>query len=183
MIPASWALAAFKTLAAKSLLASTLALQAAAAHQAFVATVHTDLVSAGLSQAQAAGVMANMEHESSFDVENHAWDTNGFRGYGLLSWNGAGYGAAHTLVTGHPQADLKRQIGFLLHDTDRVKFGLRGATAWQVGGNWSYWVEGCVNCQPGLKQWRERASLATKIYKQFTIPCGVGMGREMERHV
>lgn len=162
-----WAWAAYKVLAAKALSVSTLALMAAAQHHAFVVDIHHELHAQGLTQAQVAGVMANMEHESSYDVENHAMDTNGYRGYGLLSWNSEGYPAAHTLVTGHPHEDLRRQIGFLLHDTQRESHGIQGKTAWQVGGNWSYWVEGCVNCQPGLKQWKERASLATKIYNHY----------------
>lgn len=128
------------------------------------AAMFNDMRHAGMSRIQASGVMANVDHESGFNVENHAMDTNGFRGYGLLSWNSEFYPQAAGLVTGNVTKDLAAQVHFMLHGTDNNTKGLMGNSAWAVGGNWSQYVEVCVNCEPGGKQWHQRSAEAKFIH-------------------
>lgn len=130
------------------------------------ATVWNAFRSKGFSKVQAAGALANAEHESSLNVENQAWDTNGYRGYGLFSWNLQFYPGASKLVTGHPQADLARQVGYLVHDTEHLGPGLVGQTAAEVGGNWAEHVEGCQGCWPQGHQWYTRSALAAQLFTE-----------------
>lgn len=126
-------------------------------------TIYTDLVNAGLSSNQAAGVMGNMEYESGFNVEAHAMDTNGFESNGLIQWNEASYPDSGSLITGNVNKDLQDQINYLIHNTHNTQEGLQGSTAGQVGGNWASHVEVCQGCQPGGAQYNERVAAATRI--------------------
>ena len=126
-------------------------------------TIYTDLVNAGLSSNQAAGVMGNMEFESGFNVEARAMDTNGFYSNGLIQWNEASYPDSGKLVTGNSNSDLMNQINYLIHNTHNTQQGLAGSTAGQVGGNWASHVEVCQGCQPGGAQYNERVNAATRI--------------------
>jgi hypothetical protein len=127
------------------------------------AAIYTDFRHAGFSRIQTAGIMANAFYESTFNVENHAMDSNGFRGYGLFSWNSEFYPTASGLVTGNVARDTKAQVQFVLHHTNNLALGTSGKTAYQVGGNWARYVEICVNCEPGRKQWLLRSHEASVI--------------------
>lgn len=163
MIPAVAAIAATVAVA----LAPTHATPVHTGHlPAGEAAIYTDLRDAGFTRPQTSGIMGNAFYESGFNVENHAMDTNGFRGYGLFSWNSEFYPTASKLVTGNVARDLKAQVQFVLHDTHNLKLGIQGKTAYQVGGNWSRYVEVCVNCSPGGKQWLLRSAKAAAIARQ-----------------
>lgn len=126
--------------------------------------IYKALVAAGLSSVQAAGVMGNIQSESSFDVEANAMDSNGARSYGMIQWNAASYPAASSLVTGNRTSDLQRQVSFLLHNTNNLNRGLAGSTAAQVAGNFAQYVEVCSGCQPGGSSYNQRVSQANQIY-------------------
>lgn len=124
------------------------------------------LINAGASSAQAAGIMGNMQYESSFNVETglggHAIDSNGYPVYGLVSWNAASYPNASALVTGNPAQDLINQVKFLVQSG-----GLRaasGSTAAQTGGNFAANYEKCQGCQAGGSQYNMRSSAAVSIF-------------------
>lgn len=131
---------------------------ASAEQEIFQALTH-----AGFSAVQAAGVMGNMENESSFNVESAAMDSNGAMAYGLISWNAASYPSASKLVTGNPTKDLADQIQFLLHNTSGTGQGLQGSTAAQVASNWAQFVEVCQGCSPGGSQNTQRQANANAI--------------------
>lgn len=128
--------------------------------------IYQALTNAGLSQIQAAGVMGNMQNESSFNIESAAMDTNGAMSYGLISWNQASYPGASSLVTGNPTKDLADQVNFLLHDTSGTTQGLKGSTAAQVAGNWANFVEVCQGCTPGGAQNVQRQANANNILRE-----------------
>lgn len=129
--------------------------------------IYQALTQAGYSQVQAAGIMANMQNESSFNVETHAMDTNGQPVYGLISWNQGSYPTASSLVTGNQAVDLSNQIQFLLRDTSGTSQGLVGSTAAQVAGNWAQYVEVCQGCQPGGAQNVQRQANANTIMNEI----------------
>lgn len=76
--------------------------------------IWTALLKAGATPIQAAGIMGNMEQESGGNPESSAVDTNGYVSRGLVSWNGASYPNAASLLTGNIEADIKSQIAFLV---------------------------------------------------------------------
>jgi hypothetical protein len=125
-----------------------------------------ELRSLGYSQVQAAGVMGNMQDESQFNDELNWPDVNGFRAYGLISWNAAFYPDAPSLVTGHQWPDLTRQMQYLVHHTRRVAKGLTGSTAAEVASNWSDYVEACATCAFGGIQNSRRQAIASAIYQE-----------------
>lgn len=129
-------------------------------------TIWNALVGAGLSSNQAAGVMGNMQNESSFNVETNAMDSNGQRAYGLISWNAGSYPNASSLVTGNEASDLTNQINYLLHDTSNIQAGLAGSSAQQVAGNFASQVEVCAGCQPGGAQYNARVANAQQILSE-----------------
>jgi hypothetical protein len=124
------------------------------------------LTKAGYSANQAAGIMGNMQNESSFNQEANAIDTNGKASIGLIQWNEATYPNAGSLVTGNASKDLADQIAALKTNTNGVASGLEGSTAAQVAGNWAQYVEVCAGCQPGGSQYNQRVANATQILSQ-----------------
>jgi Phage tail lysozyme len=124
------------------------------------------LTKAGYSANQAAGIMGNMENESSFDQEADAIDSNGLDSLGLIQWNKGTYPNAGKLVTGNPGKDLAAQIAALKTGTAGVASGLQGSTAAQVAGNWAQYVEVCAGCQPGGSQYNQRESNAAQILSE-----------------
>ena len=129
--------------------------------------IYQALSKAGFSQVQAAGIMGNMENESSFNVEANAVDSNGLDSYGLIQWNAATYPNASSLVTGNAGNDLSTQIKYLLNDTSGIGTGVQGSTAAQVASNFASSVEGCQGCAPGGAQNTQRQDNATTIYNQI----------------
>ena len=127
-------------------------------------TLYNDLIQAGLSGAQAAGVMGNAQYESGDNVEASAVDSNGKLSNGLIQWNEGTYPNAGSLVTGNGPSDLNNQIQFLLHNTNNTGKGLAGTSAAQVAGNWAQYVEVCAGCQPGGSQYNARVAAAQQIY-------------------
>jgi hypothetical protein len=123
------------------------------------------LTKAGYSANQAAGIMGNMENESSFNQEADAIDSNGLASIGLIQWNEGTYPNAGRLVTGNPSQDLANQIAALKTGTNGVAAGLQGSTAAQVAANWAQNVEICVGCEPGGTQSNERVANAVQILK------------------
>lgn len=119
------------------------------------------LLAAGFSSVQAAGVMGNMISESSLNVESSARDSNGAMAYGLVSWNAASYPNAASLVTGNPQADLKRQVDFLASSGGRA--AASGTTVRDTAGNFAARYERCQGCQPGGSQWTTRVAQAATV--------------------
>jgi Phage tail lysozyme len=124
------------------------------------------MTKAGYSANQAAGIMGNMENESSFNQEAAALDTNGKMSVGLIQWNEASYPNAGSLVTGNASKDLAAQIAALKTGTAGVASGLQGSTAAQVAGNWAQYVEVCAGCQPGGSQYSQRQANAAQILSE-----------------
>lgn len=121
-----------------------------------------ELINAGASPVQAAGIMGNMMNESSFNPEANAVDSNGARSYGLIQWNAASYPSASSLVTGNPLEDMRRQIRFLVQTGGL--HAASGASASQAGGAFAANYERCQGCQPGGTQWSERSANASSIF-------------------
>lgn len=141
-------------------------------------TIYDALTNAGFSMAQAAGLMGNMQNESSFNIESNAIDSNGYPAVGLISWNEQSYPNAGTLVTGNQKKDLKDQISFLKSGTSGFKQGVQGSTAEDVAGNFAQYVEVCQGCNPGGAQWSARRSNAQQIFsdaKANKWPSGPGV--------
>jgi Phage tail lysozyme len=128
--------------------------------------IYQDLINAGMSSAQAAGVEGNMESESSLNPEANAMDSNGKRSYGLIQWNAGSYPSASKLVTGNVSADIAAQIQYLLHDTNNISKGLNGTTAAQVAGNFAQYVEVCQGCNPGGSSYNKRVAQAQQLYNE-----------------
>lgn len=133
----------------------------AAVHSISPKDIWDALTSAGFSAVQAAGVMGNMISESSLNVESAAMDSNGAMAYGLVSWNAASYPNASGLVTGHPAADLKRQVDFLASSGGRA--AASGTTVRETAGNFASGYERCQGCQSGGSQWTTRVSQALTV--------------------
>jgi hypothetical protein len=132
-----------------------------------VATVYNALIAKGLKPFQAAGIMGNIQNESSFRVEVAAPDSGGTTSYGLIQWNSGGLGAGGVgpgLVTGNPKKDFNNQINAIatLFKTHNIS----GSTAGEVAGQWASKIEGCVGCQPGGSQWSQRVANAEAIFAQ-----------------
>lgn len=140
--------------------------------------IYNALVKNGFSMTQAAGIMGNMQNESSFNVESNAIDSNGFPAVGLISWNEASYPNAGTLVTGNQKRDLAAQMKYLKTQTHGFSQGVKGATAEDVAGNWAEFVEVCQGCAPGGAQWSQRRANAHQIFsdaKAGKWPTGPGV--------
>lgn len=119
------------------------------------------LLSAGASSVQAAGIMGNFIAESSLNPETDAMDTNGYRVYGLASWNAASYPQASSLVTGNPAQDIVSQIQFLTQ-TGGLQ-AASGSTVSDTAGNFAANYERCNGCQPGGSQWTQRIANAEQV--------------------
>lgn len=133
------------------------------------------LESAGASSVQAAAIMGNMILESRLDPESAGMDTNGQMSYGLVQWNAADYPDAHSLVTGHPMADMVAQIKFLAQ-TGGFK-AASGTTPAQAAGNFAAKYERCASCQPGGQQNTARESQAQTVAgwaQQDSWPASLG---------
>lgn len=128
--------------------------------------LYQELINAGMSSQQAAGVLGNIQSESSFNVEANAMDSNGKRSYGMIQWNAGSYPDAARLVTGNRAADTAAQVQYLLHNTNNINLGLRGATAADVAGNFARYVEVCQGCQPGGASYNQRVAQANAIFQQ-----------------
>jgi hypothetical protein len=139
--------------------------------------VYDALIAVGFSRSQAAGIMGNIQNESSFNPEANVVDSNGARSYGLVQWNAASHPQAHTYVTGNPARDLLTQI----HAIAAAAHGLNlSGSAGQVAGTWAAQFERCVGCQPGGAQYNARVANANRIYQQavsgrWPAPAGKGI--------
>jgi hypothetical protein len=128
------------------------------------AQVYQALTKAGLLPYQAAGVLGNIQNESTFRTEVAAMDTNGKMSYGLIQWNAGSYPNASQYVTGNAAKDLQTQAAAIVNLFRTHNIG--GTTAAQVAGNWAAQVEVCQGCQPGGSQWTQRVANATAIFQQ-----------------
>jgi hypothetical protein len=129
------------------------------------AQVYQALTKAGLLPYQAAGVLGNIQNESTFRTEVAAMDTNGKMSYGLIQWNAGSYPNASQYVTGNAAKDLQTQAAAIVNLFRTHNIG--GTTAAQVAGNWAAQVEVCQGCQPGGSQWTQRVANATAIFQQI----------------
>lgn len=105
--------------------------------------------------------MGNMILESRLNPESAGMDSNGQMSYGLVQWNAGGYPNAHSLVTGHPMADMVAQIRFLAQ-TGGFK-AAAGSTPAQAAGNFAARYERCASCAPGGQQNTTRQSQAQTV--------------------
>lgn len=119
------------------------------------------LEAAGASSVQAAAIMGNMIAESSLNPEANAEDTNGARSYGLVQWNAASYSNASSLVTGHPQRDLRDQIRFLA--LTGGFHAASGSTVAQAASSFAAGYERCQGCQSGGPQNTTRQANAATV--------------------
>ncbi len=108
------------------------------------------LRSAGASQNQAIGLIANAMAESSLNVETKHLDSNGYYSYGLWQFNQASHPTANTLVTGNPSKDMIAQIQYLFQSGGLS--AASGSTPQQVAGNFAANYEHCVGCESGGSQ-------------------------------
>jgi hypothetical protein len=123
-----------------------------------VADIYHELTGAGASTVQALGIMANMINESGFNPEAIGDQGTSF---GLVQQ----HGNYSYLVTGNPQADMKRQI------TALKQLGgfhaASGNTPAEAAGNFAANYERCVGCQPGGAQYNGRVANAATVVQYF----------------
>lgn len=119
------------------------------------------LEAAGASSVQAAAIMGNMIMESRLNPESAGTDTNGQTSYGLVQWNAASYPSAHSLVTGHPMADMVAQIRFLAQ-TGGFK-AASGTTVAQAASSFASKYERCASCAQGGQQNTARQAQAQTV--------------------
>jgi Phage tail lysozyme len=122
--------------------------------------VYDALVGKGFSMAQAAGIMGNIQNESTFNQEAIG---DGGQSFGLVQWYTPSYPFAPSLVTGHLAADLANQMDHIVNASHGVSMG---GSAETVAGNWASQFERCVGCQPGGPQWSSRVANAGRIFTQ-----------------
>jgi hypothetical protein len=122
--------------------------------------VYDALTGKGFDMAQAAGIMGNIQNESSYNQE--AIGDSG-QSFGLVQWYTPSYPFAPGLVTGNLAADLANQMDHIVTASHGVNMG---GSAEQVAGNWAAQFERCVGCQPGQPQWSSRVANAGRIYTQ-----------------
>lgn len=123
--------------------------------------IYQALTAAGFSTVQAIGLMANGIAESGLNPETRIIDSNGFHSDGIWQFNEQTYPNAGSLVTGHPQADMHAQVGFLkAHVSGQA---LQGSTGGQVAGNFAQFFERCQTCQPGGESYKQRVGFAAEV--------------------
>ena len=121
-------------------------------------TIYHELTSQGASTVEALGIMANMIAESGFNTQAVGDQGTSF---GLVQQ----HGPYSYLVTGNPQADMKRQIA-----TVKQLGGFaaaRGNTPQDAAGNFAANYERCVGCQQGGDQWNTRRGNAATVVGYF----------------
>jgi hypothetical protein len=134
--------------------------------------VYDALTGKGFSMAQAAGIMGNIQNESSYNQE--AVGDSG-QSFGLVQWYTPSYPFAPGLVTGNLAVDLANQMGHIVTASHGVNMG---GDAAQVAGNWAAQFEKCVGCQPGGAQYQSRVANAARIFNQAKTgswPSGPGV--------
>lgn len=136
--------------------------------------IWNDLIAMGQTPAQAAGWLANSTHEGS--PENSAMDSNGYRAYGIFSFNSQYFKDAPSLVTGNPTQDIASQLNYLkAHNELGASTGATtpGGAAVQIANRF----ERCTECGipgavaapfQGSSQSSARASTADSIYAYYT---------------
>ena len=130
--------------------------------------VWNDLIAAGASPVQAAGIMGNMLHETiNLDPELVAMDTNGAYSRGLVMWNDSGAGAGVNwgqYITGNIPNDLAAQVNLIKSQGGFAKAA--GATPYDAGVNFAHTFEACAECgYPGTSQLPLRGGSATTVYQ------------------
>ena len=130
--------------------------------------VKNKLKAAGLTKAQAAGVMGNILHECGFNplAVNKA-DTNGYPSVGLIQWNGrytpSGGGSKNVEdvfnVIGRTVED---QMDYLINNYSSFKTYLNltksETDAYQTGFVFAEKVEVCYNCNKGFSVYNDKSS-------------------------
>lgn len=114
--------------------------------------IYTALISAGATQVQAIGIMANGIAESGLNPEAIG---DGGTSFGLWQEHGTQYAG---LVTGKPVADMNAQVRVLAMNKGFA--AASGATAGAAAGNFSANYERCVGCQQGGAQYNARVANA-----------------------
>ena len=112
--------------------------------------VYDALTGKGFSMTQAAGIMGNIQNESSYNQEAVG---DGGTSFGLVQWHEPSYPFAPGLVTGNLARDLANQMDHILTAARGVNMG---GTAADVAGNWAAEFERCDGCQPGGPQYISR---------------------------
>jgi hypothetical protein len=130
--------------------------------------VWNDLIAAGATPTQAAGIMGNMLHETiNLDPELVAMDSNGAYSRGLVMWNDAGAGAGVNwaqYITGNIGNDLAAQVSLIRAQGGFAKAA--GATPYDAGVNFAHDFEACAECgYPGTSQLPQRGASATTVYQ------------------
>jgi hypothetical protein len=123
-----------------------------------VADIYHELTGAGASTVQALGIMANMINESGFNPEAVGDQGTSF---GLVQQ----HGNYSYLVTGNPQADMKRQITALKQLGGFA--AASGNTPAEAAGNFAANYEKCKGCQPGGAQYNGRVANAATVVQYF----------------
>jgi hypothetical protein len=129
--------------------------------------LYNALRSAGASENQAVGMIANAMAESSLNPEADPVDSNGYRSYGLWQFNAATYPSAKALVTGNPAKDMIAQIQFLFQVG-----GLRaasGSTPAAVASNFAANFEKCEGCEQGGAQNTTRTANAATVLSELGL--------------
>lgn len=142
-------------------------------------TIWNDLIAMGKTPAQAAGWLANATYEmGGKGPENNAVDSNGYRAYGIFSFNSepGPFADAASIVTGNPTQDIGTQLQYLKAKGD---FGAdQGATTpAQAAMNIAHNFERCSECGlpgqsgggfSGSSQTVARGAQADRIYAYMT---------------
>lgn len=128
-----------------------------------------------LSEAAAAGVLANIEHESRFDPTAYYHDVNGNISYGICQWNGTRFEALKTFCAERDldYTTLEGQLPYLQFELEgeernayekirNVPDTVEGA--YTAGYNWAKYFERCLRFWNGVDQFDSRGILAEEMY-------------------
>lgn len=125
-------------------------------------TIWNDLIAAGATPFQAAGIMGNIEQESGGNPESRAMDSNGRYANGLVSWNEGSYPNSASMLTGNPTQDIKTQIAYLIQTGGLTAAGnAQSASAAAINFQNNY--ERCGTCNTP-----NRVQSATDVFNAAT---------------
>ena len=85
-------------------------------------TIHDYLHSKGISQAHIIGMLANIQHESSFRPNVQVVDSNGLPSGGLFQWNGPRFAGLKQALGKRWGSDWQGQIDFALSEPDGRRY-------------------------------------------------------------
>jgi hypothetical protein len=122
------------------------------------------LISKGLSTAHVIGMLANIQHESSFKPDAHTVDTNGLPSGGLFQHNGPRFTSLTQALGKSWPANWKGQIDFALNEPDGRKYVSARFTDPHAASKW--WTMNFERPAKASQTAQTRAKTATRFAGQ-----------------